>query len=219
MRINKYVAQATGLSRRAADTAIDHGRVTVNDRYPTAGQDVAADDIVLYEGKPITLRTTNTTILFHKPVGAICSRDGQGGQTIYDVLPEQYHKLKPVGRLDKHTSGLLLLTDDGQLAYELTHPSHQKDKRYEVKLDKPLATADFEAITKQGVPLEDGPSKLALEPINDHHFEWKITMHEGRNRQIRRTFEALGYHVYTLHRTHFGEYELGSLRPGALKTV
>jgi 23S rRNA pseudouridine2605 synthase len=219
MRINKFVAQATGLSRRAADTAIDHGLVRVNDHYPSAGQDVTADDVVLYEGKPITLRTTNTTILFHKPVGVICSRDGQGGQTIYDVLPEQYHKLKPVGRLDKHTSGLLLLTDDGQLAYTLTHPSQKKEKRYIVKLDKDLSEADFETITRTGVKLEDGPSKLGLDSVNNKKTEWRITMHEGRNRQIRRTFEALGYHVYTLHRTHFGEYDLADLPAGQLITV
>ena len=138
MRINKFIAQATGLSRRAADTAIGEGRVLVNGQKPSAGQDVSTNDAVLMDGKRITAPNQAQTIILNKPVGYVVSRDGQGSQTIYDLLPPELHQLKPVGRLDKDSSGLLLLTNDGQLAQELTHPRYQKTKIYEIRLDKPL---------------------------------------------------------------------------------
>lgn len=219
MRINKYVALATGMSRRAADTVIDHGRVLINGKQPEPGQKVTKNDVLTLNGKTIVAPEQTTTIMFHKPAGLICSRDGQGGETIYDILPDEYQHLKPVGRLDKDTSGLLLLTNDGQLAQTLTHPSYEKEKRYTVKLNKPLKEADFATITKQGVKLYDGISKLDLDYVNDQNFEWKVTMHEGRNRQIRRTFEALGYRIESLHRTDFGPYTLGSLAPGAVQSI
>jgi 23S rRNA pseudouridine2605 synthase len=218
MRINKFIAQATGISRRAADAEVAKGAVSINGQRAATGQEVTETDTVLHNNRPVTSKPL-VTIMLNKPAGYICSRDGQGGQTVYDLLPPKYFHLKPVGRLDKHTSGLLLLTNDGQLAQKLTHPSYQKDKIYEVKLDKELTKADFETITKTGVKLEDGVSKLGLDFINDKNFEWKVTMHEGRNRQIRRTFEALDYHIVRLHRTHFGEHELSSLQPGAVKII
>ena len=216
MRINKYVAQATGMSRRKADEMVAAGRVTIDGTTADTGAVVTDGNLVQLDGKPLTLQAP-TTIMLNKPVGYVCSRDGQGSQTIYDLLPPEYHQLKPVGRLDKDSSGLLLLTNDGALAHQLTHPSYQKEKRYVVKLDKELTEADFATITKTGVMLEDGLSKLGLDYVNDQNYEWKVTMHEGRNRQIRRSFEALGYHVTKLHRTALGPYQLQNLKPGAYK--
>ncbi|HVI60827.1 MAG TPA: pseudouridine synthase, partial [Candidatus Saccharimonadales bacterium] len=118
-------------------------------------------------------------------------------------------------RLDKDSSGLLLLTDDGELANQLTHPRYGKAKEYEVELDKPLAAADQAAI-KAGLELDDGPSKLVLKGEGRH---WQVTMTEGRNRQIRRTFAARGYTVTKLHRTAFGDYQLAGLSSGELRTV
>jgi len=212
MRINKYLAQATGMSRRAADTAIAEKRVKINGKPIVLGQAVEANDKVTLDDKLLTLDTSTQTILLNKPVGYVCSRDGQGSKTIYDLLPEELHHLKPVGRLDKDSSGLLLMTNDGDLAHKLTHPSFEKTKVYEIKLDKELTSDDFEKITHEGVQLEDGLSKFDLDYINDKNFEWKVNMHEGRNRQIRRTFEALGYKVIHLHRTHFGSLKLGKLQ-------
>jgi 23S rRNA pseudouridine2605 synthase len=211
MRLNKYIAQSTGLSRRAADTAISEGRVAVNGQAPKLGQDIAASDSVTLDGRPLTASTSTQTIMLNKPVGYICSRDGQGGRTIYDLLPAEYHHLKPVGRLDKHSSGLLLLTSDGQLAYELTHPKFQKEKIYEVRLDSDLTKED-QAKIAAGVMLDDGPSRLKLKPLGGH--DWQVIMNEGRNRQIRRTFEALGHNVRQLHRTQFGSYKLNQLQSG-----
>lgn len=220
MRLNKYLAQATGMSRRTADNAIASGQVQVNGASATLGQTVDPEtDTILLGGQPVAAPEPAMTIILNKPIGYVCSRDGQGSKTIYDLLPAEYHKLKPVGRLDKDSSGLLLLTSDGTLAYELTHPSFQKDKQYVVKLDRDLSEKDFETITREGVRLEDGPSRLGLESLKGKKTEWKVTMHEGRNRQIRRTFEALGYVVTGLHRTQFGDYPLGDLAAGRWKRL
>ncbi len=215
MRSNVFVAQATGMSRRAADRVIAGGRVTVDHEQAVTGSQIEPGQIVKLDGKNIALPIKTTTILLHKPADYVSSRDGQGSRTIYDLLPPDLQHLKPVGRLDKYSSGLLLLTNDGQLAHKLTHPSFEKEKEYEVTLDRSLADADRQQITKTGVILEDGPSRFYLEPISDTSKRWVVRMHEGRNRQIRRTFEALNYRVKTLHRTRFGDYKLDQLRPGS----
>ena len=215
MRLNKFIAQATGISRRAADAAIAAGRVRLNNTVPTPGSVVLSTDTVTLDGTPLAQPdSTYTTIMMNKPVGYVCSRNGQGSQTIYDLLPPKLHHLKPVGRLDKHSSGLLLLTDDGTLAHQLTHPSFAKTKLYKIALNQPLSHND-QLHVQNGVTLDDGVSKLELSALNDtDRHNWKVTMTEGRNRQIRRTFAALDYNVVKLHRTHFGPYILSNLGPG-----
>lgn len=215
MRINKFVALATGMSRRAADSVIESGRVKVNGRAATAGQDISDKDKVTIDNTIITANVQITTLVLHKPVGYVCSRDGQGSKTIYELIPSEYAHLKPIGRLDKNSSGLLLMTNDGQLAQQLTHPSYGKSKVYQVSLDKPLTAVDAKSI-QRGVMLEDGKSALQLKGSGKL---WAVTMSEGRNRQIRRTFEALGYGVIALHRTQFGQYELANLRTGNYQEI
>jgi 23S rRNA pseudouridine2605 synthase len=210
MRINRFIAQATSLSRRAADTAIANGQVQVNGVQATPGQDIAETDTVTYNGKPLALETNTTTVLFNKPAGYVVSREGQGSKTIYDLLPPAFQRLKPIGRLDKDSSGLLLLTSDGKLAHELTHPSYQKEKVYEIVLDKPLTDGNRTKI-ENGIMLEDGKSKLKLA---GQGAEWTITMSEGRNRQIRRTFATVDLTVTTLRRIQFGSYDLGNITEG-----
>ncbi len=219
MRVNKFIAASTSLSRRAADTAIANGRVRINDQVAQLGSNVALDDQVTLDGQPVTKRAVTQTIILHKPVGYVCSKAGQGSKTIYELLPNELWHLKPVGRLDKDSSGLLVMTDDGQLANQLTHPSYQKDKTYEISLDRGLEAQDFEQITNLGVKLDDGLSKLRLSYINDNGAQLRVVMHEGRNRQIRRTFEALDYRVMVLHRTEFGPYNLGPLPAGKYQAV
>lgn len=208
MRLNKFLAQATGISRRAADEAIAQNRVTVNGGAPTAGHQVADGDTVTLDGHILTLKAATQTIMLNKPSGYVCSREGQGSRTVYELLPPDLHHLKTVGRLDKDSSGLLLMTDDGQLAHELTHPSFQKTKVYEVELGSPLQPLHRQMISDYGVMLSDGLSKFQLERTAGNDVQWTVTMHEGRNRQIRRTFESLGYSVKRLHRTKFGPYTL-----------
>ena len=213
-RINKFVAQSTGLSRRAADQAISEGRVKINDVLGTAGDQITETDRVSLDGIRILAPSKTTTIILNKPFGYVCSREGQGSQTVYELLPEKYHKLKTVGRLDKDSSGLILLTDDGDLAQELTHPKYTKTKIYEVRLSKTLEPLHQQMINDIGVQLQDGRSKLILQSLDDSRQIWQVTMSEGRNRQIRRTFESLGYKVTKLHRTKFGNYDLGNLEIG-----
>ncbi len=240
MRINKFVAAATGLSRRKADELILRSSVTVNGQPAAQGQDVTSIDVVKLGNNVIEVPTATTTIMLNKPVGYVVSRDGQGSQTIYDLLPPEYQTLKPIGRLDKNSSGLLLLTNDGNLANNLTHPSHQKQKVYEITLYKPLSAKDYDAITKSGVNIGDNkPSRFAIEQLETDDLQpatgnretphisslsapssqLQITMSEGRNRQIRRTFAALNYEVKTLHRTQFGDYRLGNLPFGLFKII
>ena len=219
MRLNQFLAQGSGLSRRAADIAISEGRVMVNGKQPSLGQPVRAGDKVTLDGRAITPAVNKLVALLNKPVGYVCSRDGQGSKTVYELLPTHLQHLKTAGRLDKDSSGLLILTNDGQLAHELTHPKFVKSKVYKIALNKPLSADNHEKI-KAGIMLDDGLSKLQLDQISNTDFtNWKVTMHEGRNRQIRRTFEALGYTLPKLHRTVFGAYKLGSLPSGKFTVV
>ena len=220
MRINKYLARSTGISRRMADRTVAANRVTINNQPATAGSDVTDADIVMLDDRTITPTVKTVTIMFHKPVGCVVSREGQGSLTVYDLLPDEYRLLKPIGRLDKNTSGLLLFTNDGTLANELTHPRYAKTKIYEVTLGKALAPLHRQMINDHGINLEDGVSQLTLERMTDgDDTHWRITMQEGRNRQIRRTFAALSYHVAALHRTNFGNYILGELQPRQIQIV
>ena len=213
MRINVFVAQATGLSRRGADKAITEGRVSVNGQTATIGQTITDEDTIAFDGRVLHSLETKTLIAINKPVGFVVSRQGQGTKTIYDLLPRELAKLKPIGRLDKNSSGLLLLTDDGKLAHNLTHPSAKKNKVYLVGLNLALKDEHKNQLIN-GVELEDGLSKLAISKLSQDRKNMTITIHEGRNRQIRRSFESLGYTVIRLHRIKFGDYELNGLKTG-----
>lgn len=219
MRINKYIAGGSQLSRRAADAAIVEGRILINDKPADAGSQVGDLDIVTLDGQPIFADKQLLTIMLNKPFGYVVSRDGQGSKIIYDLLAPQYQQLNPVGRLDKNSSGLLLLTNDGALANELTHPRYAKVKVYEIRLNQPLAPLHQQMISDRGLSLDDGLSRLQLEKLDDAGNDWRVIMTEGRNRQIRRTFSALDYTVTRLHRTHFGSYQLGDLAKGKIKTL
>lgn len=217
MRLNKFIASTSSLSRRGADEAIKLGRVTINGVQASLASDVKPVDTVKLDGQVLKQNDSKTILMLNKPVGYVCSRKGQGSQTIYDLLPAKYHHLNPVGRLDKDSSGLLLLTDDGELANQLTHPSFQKQKVYEVTLDKQLTETDLSEL-RQGIELQDGPSRLEVRvarlekgPVTTSHLQpitYLVLMHEGRNRQIRRTFEYLDLKVERLHRIKFGNYTL-----------
>ncbi len=214
-RLNQWLAQATGLSRRAADIAIADGRVKINQQLAGLGQTVGPSDQVTLDGHPVATQTYHYVVL-NKPVGYVASREKQGSApTVYKLLPPHFHQFKPVGRLDKDSSGLMLLTNDGELANQLTHPSRQKAKVYRVKLNKPLSPKDLRRI-EQGVELADGRSAFKVKGSDS---DLVVTLFEGRNRQIRRTFEALGYKVTALLRTNFGKVELGDLPSGRYREI
>lgn len=218
MRINKFVAQATGLSRRHADEAIVSARVTINGRPAILGDVITSNDIVMLDGKRLAAPSDFITIILNKPKGYVCSRVGQGSKTIYELLPEKYHRLKPVGRLDKDSSGLLLLTNDGDLANRLTHPRHGKKKVYRVTLNKKLDPNDKSRLLT-GVKLRDGLSKFSkVSECSEHTYD--LTIGEGRNRQIRRTMNTLGYKILALHRISSGNLVLDKdLKPGGYQRL
>ena len=215
MRLNKFIALSLGVSRRKADELIEQGKILVNGDRAALGRQISQSDTVLYNSRELHIQPKKL-ILLHKPVGYLCSRASQGGiPTIYELLPTSLHHLKPVGRLDKDSSGLILLTNDGDFAHQMTHPSFYKIKRYLVTLDQPLQPLHRQMINDFGVQLPDGPSRLTLERQHDgDDRRWIVQMSEGRNRQIRRTFAALGYTVTKLHRTDFGNYSIGEIKRG-----
>ncbi len=220
LRLNKHLALQLGISRREADLLIEEGKVTINGKTATLGARFNEGDTIAVMGDDVAATTAYKYIQFYKPVGYVCSRRAQGeNPTIYDILPDEYRTLKPVGRLDKNSSGLILLSNDGDFAFRMTHPKFVKTKLYNVRLDHDLEPLHQQMISDYGVQLEDGPSKLMLERISKNRHEWQVTMSEGRNRQIRRTFESLGYQVRKLHRTNFGNYSLGDMKPGEYKSV
>ena len=237
IRLNKFLAERLGLSRREADDVIVAGKVMVNGSAATLGARVSAKDEVIYDGKKVEFEKDYTYLELNKPAGYVCSRKKQGeADTIYSLLPGKYQSLKTVGRLDKDSSGLILLTDDGDTAFRLTHPKFMKYKVYIVALDRPLEPLHQQMIADFGVDLPDGKSQLDLICIDDNTNTttvafgprqsgakkrqlWQVGMSEGRNRQIRRTIAALGYRVTFLKRIQFGDILLGDLKEGAYKEL
>jgi len=214
LRLNKYLALQLGISRREADELIEKGQVTINNTPAQLGARFRPSDKIAVKGKKVEEKAEHTYLLFNKPVGYVCSRRAQGeNPTIYDLLPKEYHHLKPVGRLDKNSSGLLLFSNDGDFAFRMTHPKFRKTKVYEVQLDHPLEPLHQQMISDYGIQLEDGTSKFTVQRLENKNATYEVTMSEGRNRQIRRTFAALGYEVTKLHRTQFGNYSLGDIKP------
>lgn len=219
-RLNKYLATNFGISRREADILIAEGKVLINGKPAEIGNRVNEGDKVTLRGKEVA-RKELIYVALNKPVGYVCSRKRQGETpTMYELLPSELQELKSVGRLDKNSSGIILLTNDGDFAYQMTHPKFIKTKLYEVELDRDLEPLHQQMIADFGVQLPDGKSQLGLTRLRDDSRRgWQVQMSEGRNRQIRRTFDALGYRVIRLHRTNFGPYALGDLKSGEYREI
>lgn len=206
MRLNKYVAHCGICARRQAGEYVKQGLVKVNGEVElNPGYLVQESDQVAFRDKPIKLETRKVYILLNKPKNVITSSsDEKGRQTVLDIVGKEVsERIFPVGRLDRMTTGLLLITNDGDLAKKLSHPSHEIEKFYQVELDKPVTKKDLERI-QEGVKLEDG-----LAPVDAAGYvEGKknvigIGIHIGRNRIVRRIFEHLGYQVVKLDRTYY----------------
>ncbi|MBC7512145.1 rRNA pseudouridine synthase [Candidatus Saccharibacteria bacterium] len=219
-RLNKLLALKLGISRREADELIENGSVSIDGKTAILGARARDSSTILVNGIRTEATPAYRYVAFHKPVGYVCSRKAQGeNPTIYELLPEDMATLKPVGRLDKASSGILLLTNDGDFAHRMTHPKFSKVKVYEIRLDTALEPLHQQMISDYGVEIGDGTSKLQLERRDDTRRAWTVTMHEGRNRQIRRTFAALGYETTALRRVSFGPYRLDDLATGTHKPV
>ena len=218
IRINKYLSQAGVLSRRKADEAVDRGDVTINGRVAISGDKVNPGDVVEYLGKPVTVEKVERVILaYNKPLGLVCTSKEADKDSIFRKL-DYPDMLYYVGRLDKNSQGLLLLTNDGELANQIQKARNNHEKEYVVRVDKPL-TAAFVKGMMSGVPLEvDGEDKIrvtkecVVEQIGKNTFRIIIT--EGINRQIRRMCEHFGYRVTFLKRVRVMNIPLGNLPLG-----
>ena len=209
-----------GLSRREADNLIAMGQVLVDGKKAELGARVSEENEVTCGGEVVPFENEYVYLALNKPVGYVSSKKRQGETpTLYELLPSEYQHLKTVGRLDKDSSGLILLTNDGDFAYQMTHPKFVKTKVYEVELDRALEPLHQQEIADFGIDLPDGKSKLGLNRLDDSRKKWKVVMSEGRNRQIRRTFAAVGYDVVKLHRTQFGKYQLDKLPSGEFEII
>ena len=206
--LNKYIAHGGICSRRDAAELIRQGKVTVNGQPITEpGTKVSPTDLVKVAGKKVTISKNFVYILLNKPKDYITTtEDPQGRKTVLDLIRQATtERVFPIGRLDRNTSGVLLLTNDGDLSQKLAHPSHQIKKIYHVTLDKPLTKADFEAIAGDKIVLEDGPAHVDVMAYADPKDKTQIGLeiHSGRNRIVRRIFEHLGYDVKGLDRVMY----------------
>ncbi len=207
MPLNKYIAHSGICSRRDAIELIKNAKVTLNDKLITEpGVKILDYDIVKVEGKKITPSRNNVYILLNKPKDYITtSEDPQGRRTVLDLVKHATtERVYPIGRLDRNTSGVLLLTNDGELAQKLSHPKHEVKKVYEVRLDRALTKGDFDKLAG-GITLEDGfvaPDAIAYADANDKSIIG-IEIHSGRNRIVRRMFEHLKYDVKGLDRVMY----------------
>lgn len=216
IRLQKYLADCGIASRRRAEELIGEGRVTVNGETAQIGAKITPmTDEVLLDGIAVEPKRDNVYILLHKPRGVITSAADQfGRQTVLDLVKDVDARLFPVGRLDYATSGLLLLTNDGDLTNRLTHPRHSVGKVYMARVKNALDEGDVAAFN-QGIVIDDHltrPSRLEI--LGAEKKVAKITLHEGRNRQIRKMFEALGNSVVALKRVAIGKIVLGDLASG-----
>ena len=215
IRLNKFIADAGIASRRKADELIAEGRVKVDGKAVTElGTKITKANLVTVDGDPITHVQHFKYILINKPKDTITSsKDEFGRKTVVDLIRTRA-RLFTVGRLDRNTTGVILVTNDGDLAHRLTHPAYQIERTYKVGLDKEMKIEDIKRLA-MGVDLEDGraePVELAVMP--DDRSVAYITLREGRNREVRRMFEALGYEVRKLDRKSFAGLTASGLARG-----
>lgn len=222
MRIHKFLSRAGISSRRKGEELVQRGKVLVNGLLAKIGQVIdETQDEVIVDGKKITVAQEKVSYLVNKPRFYISSvKDPEGRKTVMSLVPGA-SKLFPVGRLDYESEGLMLLTNDGDLAYKLTHPKFEVNKTYHVQVKGNLSDVKIKKL-EYGVMIEGkktAPAKIK-NVIKEGERTWfDITIHEGRNRQIRKMGEAVHLPVTRLIRTHLGPYELGDLKPGEYKQI
>lgn len=211
MRINKYISEAGKASRRGADKLITEGRVTINGKRATIGSQVEAGDDVRVDGNQLFVASTYVYIALNKPVGITSTTEKGVKGNIVDLVnhsPRVFH----IGRLDKDSEGLILLTNDGDIVNEILRSENQHEKEYIVSVDRPITT-EFLKQMSEGVKILDTVTlPCKVEQLSKYDF--KIILTQGLNRQIRRMCEELGYNVYRLQRMRIMNIELGKLPPG-----
>jgi 23S rRNA pseudouridine2605 synthase len=211
VRLNAYLARAGVASRRKADELIKAGRVTVNGELGQLNTFVESRDRVEVDGKPVAKQRL-AYLLLNKPAATVTTAsDPQGRPTVVQLVPSE-PRVVPVGRLDADTTGALLLTNDGDLAHRLAHPRYGVEKTYVVELSRAPSDEQIEQLAR-GIELDDGPTAPAkLRRVTKNVVE--LTIHEGRNRQVKRMFEAIGHRVTRLHRSGYAGLDVEGLEPG-----
>jgi len=222
MRINKYLAESGVASRRASDTLIEERRVLINGKTATLGSEVEDGDTVTVDGSIVRPVKKYSYYMLNKPKGYVTTvKDDKGRKTVMDLLPKKGDRLYPVGRLDYDTEGLLIITNDGELAQRLTHPVNEVPKTYVAKIEGVL-TENMLARLRGGVEV-DGvrTKKSAVRIVDETKNETKVsvTITEGRNRQVRKMFEAVGKEVIFLKRVKIGDLALRGLNRGEYRPL
>lgn len=223
MRINKFLAEQGIASRRHADEMIKNGRVKINGVVALLGANVEVGDEVCLDDEPIVVAEKQDEFyIMNKPKGIICSvSDDRGRKTVMSLLPETVGRVFPVGRLDYETEGLLILTNDGETAYRLTHPTTEVPKTYMARIEGTMTEKDLNRI-RSGVELDGVLTKKCKAHIvetNKAYTKVHITITEGRNRQVRRMFEAIGRNVEFLKRISIGKLKLTGLDRGEARKL
>ena len=221
----KVLSQSGIGSRRQLAEAIRQGRVKVNGEVTEDFSHALeiTTDCVTIDNQPVNIRPKKPVyLLLNKPAGVLSSTsDKRGRRTVIDILPDKYRQLglHSVGRLDKNTTGLLLLTNDGELTYRLTHPKFEHEKEYLVLIEGILQPGE-KRMLERGVTLADGVTHNAVvEEVNMKRFNYKMIIHEGRKRQVRRMFEHFGHRVIALKRVRMGTIRLGNLAKGGVREL
>lgn len=219
MRINKYIAKSTGYSRRKAEEFILAGKVKVNDKVCNDLSTVVFehDDKIELDGKIITLDIPLLYLMINKPKGLVVTRsDEYDRKTIYTIIPPEFDFVKPVGRLDKDSEGLLLLTNDGEMINKILHPKYKLEKVYQVNVVGKVTKTQL-AKLREGIDIGDGvtqPAGVYVRKNGDRKTSLKFILKEGRKRQIRRMLESVELKVINLRRTQIGKIQLGRLPQG-----
>ena len=220
MRINKYLAKCGIGSRRKCDEYISSGKIKVDGKKITDFSFNVNDDSYVQFNNKLVNKLENVIFMLNKPRGYICTKnDNLGRKTIYDLLPDKFD-LFSIGRLDYDTTGILLVTNDGDLCYELTHPKFNVDKKYYVFTDKKISNSDILRI-KKGIKLDNEILKANvkfLENINNGYF-WDVVLTEGKNREIKRIFNFFDIKVLNLHRYEFSGLRMNGLKEGKFKKI
>ncbi len=223
MRINKFLAESGICSRRNADKLIMDGAVKINGKIAELGDEVDEfNDSVKVNGKPVNVVKKFDYYIMNKPKGYVCTvKDDKNRKTVMDLMPQNSKRLFPIGRLDYDTEGLLILTNDGELTFKLTHPKNEVPKTYLVKTEKPVKEEDL-AKLRGGVYVDGVKTKkcnVKLIESNKTSSKLHITITEGRNRQVRKMFEAVGNSVDFLKRIKIGDLTLSGLNRGEVRQL